>query len=160
MLNGRPGYINFLDALNSWQLVRELKKALGSPAAASFKHVSPTSAALGHPLSKKLCARRALRTTFPGLADSPLACAYARARGTDRYKLLRRLGGAVGYLRRGDGAAFEARGVRRRHRAGLYERSPGNPAKQSKKAAITSFRSTPSYEPEPIERKAGFRRHF
>ena len=83
ILNGRPGYINFLDALNSYQLVKELKAATGFVCATSFKHVSPTSAALGRPLSpalKKAC----FVDDVPGLDDSPLACAYARARGTDR----------------------------------------------------------------------------
>ncbi len=83
ILNGRPGFINFLDAFNSWQLVKELKEALGMPAATSFKHVSPTSAAIGLPLSdtlKKAC----FVDDIEGLDDSPLACAYARARGTDR----------------------------------------------------------------------------
>ena len=83
ILNGRPGYINFLDALNSYQLVKELKAATGYVCATSFKHVSPTSAALGRPLSpalKKAC----FVDDVPGLDDSPLACAYARARGTDR----------------------------------------------------------------------------
>ena len=83
ILGGRPGYINFLDAFNSWQLVKELKEALGMPAATSFKHVSPTSAALGLLLSdslKKAC----FVDDVEGLDDSPLACAYARARGTDR----------------------------------------------------------------------------
>ena len=83
ILNGRPGYINFLDALNSYQLVKELKAATGMVCATSFKHVSPTSAALGRPLSpalKKAC----FVDDVPGLDESPLACAYARARGTDR----------------------------------------------------------------------------
>ena len=83
ILNGRPGYINFLDALNGWQLVKELKEALGIPAATSFKHVSPTSAAVGVKLSdtlKKAC----FVDDIDGLDDSPLACAYARARGADR----------------------------------------------------------------------------
>jgi len=83
ILCGRPGYINFLDAFNSWQLVRELKEALGMTAVTSFKHVSPTSAAVGIPLSdtlKKAC----FEDDIEGLDDSPLACAYARARGTDR----------------------------------------------------------------------------
>ncbi|MFR1189906.1 MAG: phosphoribosylaminoimidazolecarboxamide formyltransferase [Oscillospiraceae bacterium] len=83
VLNGRPGYINFLDAFNAWQLVRELKAALGLPAAASFKHVSPTSAAAGLPLSGTL-RRACFVDDIPGLDASPLACAYARARGTDR----------------------------------------------------------------------------
>ncbi len=83
ILCGKPGYINFLDAFNSWQLVKELKEALGLPAVTSFKHVSPTSAAVGIPLSdtlKKAC----FVDDIEGLDLSPLACAYARARGTDR----------------------------------------------------------------------------
>ncbi|MBR5570803.1 MAG: phosphoribosylaminoimidazolecarboxamide formyltransferase [Oscillospiraceae bacterium] len=83
ILNGRPGYINFLDALNSWQLVKELKEATGMACATSFKHVSPTSAAVGKPLSadlKKAC----FVDDVEGLDENPLACAYARARGTDR----------------------------------------------------------------------------
>ena len=83
ILNGRPGYINFLDAFNAWQLVKELKEALGLPAAASFKHVSPTSAALGLPLSDRL-KKACFVEDVEGLDESPLACAYARARGTDR----------------------------------------------------------------------------
>ena len=80
VLNGKPGYINFLDALNSWQLVRELKRATGLPAAASFKHVSPAGAAVGLPLSDTL-----RKIYFVGDKPlSPLACAYARARGADR----------------------------------------------------------------------------
>ena len=83
ILCGRPGYINFLDAFNAFQLVRELKQALGLPAATSFKHVSPTSAAVGLPLPaalKKAC----FCDDVPELDASPLACAYVRARGTDR----------------------------------------------------------------------------
>ena len=83
VLNGKPGYINFLDAFNAWQLVKELKEALGLPAAASFKHVSPTSAAVGLPLGDSL-KRACFVDDVEGLDDSPLACAYARARGTDR----------------------------------------------------------------------------
>ncbi len=83
ILCGRPGYINFLDALNSWQLVKEIKEAVNLPCAASFKHVSPTSAAVGKKMSdslKKAC----FVDDIEGLDDSPLATAYARARGTDR----------------------------------------------------------------------------
>ncbi len=83
ILCGRPGYINFLDAFNSWQLVKELKAALGLPAVTSFKHVSPTSAAVGIPLPEKL-KKACFVDDIEGLDDSPLACAYARARGTDR----------------------------------------------------------------------------
>ena len=83
ILSGRPGYINFLDAFNAWQLVKELSRATGLPAVTSFKHVSPTSAAVGLPLSdtlKKAC----FVEDIAELDASPLACAYARARGTDR----------------------------------------------------------------------------
>ena len=83
ILSGKPGYINFLDAFNSWQLVKELKDALGLPAATSFKHVSPTSAAVGTVLSDKL-KKACFVDDMEGLDDSLLACAYARARGTDR----------------------------------------------------------------------------
>ena len=80
VLNGRPGYINFMDALNSWQLVRALKKATGLPAAASFKHVSPAGAALGQPLTDV-----ERKIYFAPAGDlSPIACAYVRARGADR----------------------------------------------------------------------------
>ena len=81
VLGGRPGYINFLDALNAWQLVRELKAATDMPAAASFKHVSPTGAAIGLPLTDTL---RRIYFVPEGIELSPLACAYARARGADR----------------------------------------------------------------------------
>ena len=81
VVNGRPGYINFLDALNSWQLVTELKKATGMPAAASFKHVSPAGAAIGNPLTDVL---RKIYFVPEDMELSPLACAYARARGADR----------------------------------------------------------------------------
>ena len=83
ILNGRPGYINFLDALNSWQLVKELKEATGLCAVTSFKHVSPTSAAVGIRLPENL-KKACFVDDVPELDDSPLACAYARARGTDR----------------------------------------------------------------------------
>lgn len=82
VLNGRPGYINFLDALNSWQLVKELKAATGMPSAASFKHVSPAGAAIGLPLSDTL--KRIYFVDDVKMELSPLACAYARARGADR----------------------------------------------------------------------------
>ncbi|MBQ5952449.1 MAG: phosphoribosylaminoimidazolecarboxamide formyltransferase [Lachnospiraceae bacterium] len=81
VLNGRPGFINFLDALNSWQLVKELAEATGLPAAASFKHVSPAGAAVGKPLSET---DRAMYFVEPGEELSPIASAYIRARGADR----------------------------------------------------------------------------
>ena len=83
ILNGRPGFINFLDALNSWQLVKELKEATGLCAVTSFKHVSPTSAAVGKKLPEDL-KKACFVDDIEGLDESPLACAYARARGTDR----------------------------------------------------------------------------
>ena len=82
VLNGRPGYINFLDALNSWQLVKELKAATGMPAAASFKHVSPAGAAIGLPLNDTL--RKIYFVDDITFELTPLASAYARARGADR----------------------------------------------------------------------------
>ncbi|KGI61154.1 phosphoribosylaminoimidazolecarboxamide formyltransferase [Prevotella sp. S7 MS 2] len=82
VINGRPGYINFMDALNSWQLVKELKEATGLPAAASFKHVSPAGAAVGLPLSDTL--KKIYFVDDVKLPLSPIACAYARARGADR----------------------------------------------------------------------------
>ncbi|WP_251178500.1 phosphoribosylaminoimidazolecarboxamide formyltransferase [Adlercreutzia agrestimuris] len=81
VLNGKPGYINFLDAFNSWQLVKELKEATGLPAAASFKHVSPAGAAVGHPLTET---DRAMYFVDEAGELSPIACAYIRARGADR----------------------------------------------------------------------------
>ena len=83
ILSGRPGFINFLDAFNSWQLVKEIKEQLGVEAATSFKHVSPTSAAIAVPMSKEL-KRATFTDDIEGLDDSPLATAFARARGTDR----------------------------------------------------------------------------
>ncbi len=83
ILSGRPGYINFLDAFNSWQLVSEIKRILNLPAATSFKHVSPTSAAVGVKLDDKL-KKACFVDDIEGLDESPIACAYARARGTDR----------------------------------------------------------------------------
>ena len=81
VLNGKPGYINFLDALNSWQLVKELKEATGLPAAASFKHVSPAGAALGYPLTDT---DRQMYFVPEDVELSSIACAYVRARGADR----------------------------------------------------------------------------
>ena len=81
VLNGRPGYINFMDALNSYQLVKELKAATGLPAAASFKHVSPAGAAVGLPLSD---VDKHIYFVDPALELTPIACAYIRARGADR----------------------------------------------------------------------------
>ncbi len=127
VLNGKPGYINLLDALNSWQLVKELKAATGLPAAASFKHVSPAGAAVGLPLSE---VDRKIYFVDDAAELSPIACAYIRARGADRL---------CSY---GDWAALsdvcdaataqlpQGRGVRRHHRPRLYRRGAGDPENQ------------------------------
>lgn len=123
VLNGKPGYINFLDALNGWQLVKELKEATGLPAAASFKHVSPAGAAVGLPLSDTLKA-----VYFVDLPDeelTPLACAYARARGRP-YVFFRRLDFFKRSLRSGNGKIDRSRGVRRHHCSRLYVGSLGS----------------------------------
>lgn len=154
VLSGRPGYINFLDALNAWQLVRELKKGCGLPAAASFKHVSPTSGALGLPLEhdlKKACFVENVR----GLDESPLACAYARARGTDRMSSF------------GDWAALSdvcdaatARLLKREVSDGVI--APGYTAealdilKTKKNGGYNVVAIDPGYVPAPVERKQVF----
>lgn len=154
ILNGRPGYINFLDALNSWQLVMELKKATGLPCATSFKHVSPTSAAVGLKLSDKL-KKACFVDDIEGLDDSPLACAYARARGTDRMSSF------------GDFVALSdvcdettARILKREVSDGVI--APGYTDEalkllmQKKKGAYNIIKVDPSYVPEEIERKQVF----
>ncbi len=151
VLNGRPGYINFLDALNSWQLVREIKEALGMPAAASFKHVSPTSAAVGLPLSEPL-QRACFVDDIPGLEDSPLACAYARARGTDRMSSF------------GDWIALSdicdettATIIQREVSDGIiapgYSPQALSILKSKKKGAYNIVQIDPAYTPAPLERK-------
>ena len=105
VLNGKPGYINFMDALNSWQLVREAKQATGLPAAASFKHVSPAGAALGLPLDDVL---KRMYFVDDTIELTPIACAYARARGGGPHELLRRLGRPVRRVRRGHRPASPA----------------------------------------------------
>ena len=154
ILNGRPGYINFLDAFNSWQLVRELKEATGMCAATSFKHVSPTSAAVGKKLSpalKKAC----FVDDIGGLDDFPLACAYARARGTDRMSSF------------GDWIALSdecdevtARIIAREVSDGIIAPSYSPKAleilKGKKKGTYNIVRMDPSYVPAEIERKQVF----
>ena len=154
ILNGRPGYINFLDALNSWQLVKELKEALGMPAAASFKHVSPTSAAVGTPLPevlKKAC----FVDDIESLDDSPLACAYARARGTDRMSSF------------GDWIALSdicdvttARIIKREVSDGIiapgYEPEALEILKSKRKGGYNIVRIDPDYIPEEAEHKQVF----
>lgn len=130
ILNGRPGYINFLDALNSYQLVKELKTATGLPCATSFKHVSPTSAAVGLPLPEEL-KKACFVEDVAGLDENPLACAYARARGTDR---MCSFGDWVALSDPCDAPyRFPHRpgGVRRGHCPRLQRGSPGNPEDQA-----------------------------
>ena len=151
VLNGRPGYINFLDALNAWQLVKELKAAIGLPAATSFKHVSPTSAAVGIPLPEKL-KRACFVDDIEGLDESPLACAYARARGTDR---LCSFGDFIALSDECD--EVTARLIEREVSDGVI--APGySPAaleilKSKRKGTYNVVKIDPSYVPEPIEHK-------
>ncbi len=154
ILCGRPGYINFLDAFNSWQLVKELKEALGLPAVTSFKHVSPTSAAVGVKLSdtlKKAC----FVDDIEGLDDSLLACAYARARGTDRMCSF------------GDWVALSdvcdvttALMLKREVSDGIiapgYEPEALEILKTKKKGNYNIVEIDPDYVPDPIERKQVF----
>lgn len=151
ILSGRPGYINFLDAFNSWQLVKELKEALGLPAATSFKHVSPTSAAVGIPLSDKL-KKACFVDDIEELDDSPLACAFARARGTDRMCSF------------GDFIALSdvcdvttAKLIKREVSDGIiapgYELEALEILKSKRKGNYNIVEIDPSYIPAPIERK-------
>ena len=154
ILNGRPGYINFLDAFNSWQLVRELKEATGMCAATSFKHVSPTSAAVGKKLSpalKKAC----FVDDIGGLDDSPLACAYARARGTDR---MSSFGDWIALSDECDEvtARIIAREVSDGIIAPAYSPKALEILKGKKKGTYNIVRMDPSYVPAEIERKQVF----
>jgi AICAR transformylase/IMP cyclohydrolase PurH len=154
ILGGRPGYINFLDAFNGWQLVRELDEALGMPAAASFKHVSPSSAAIGLPLGERL-KRACFVDDIEGLDDSPLACAYARARGTDR---MSSFGDWVALSRPCDETT--ARIIKREVSDGVI--APGYSPKAleilmgKKKGGYNIVRIDPCYEPSPLETKQVF----
>ena len=154
VLNGRGGYINFLDALNGWQLVSELKEALGLPAATSFKHVSPTSAAIGRPLPESL-QKACFVAHMKELSDSPLACAYARARGTDR---LSSFGDFVSLSDVCDLAT--ARLIKREVSDGVL--APGYTPealallKQKKSGQYLILQIDPSYRPKSEERKMVF----
>ena len=154
VLNGRPGYINFLDALNSWQLVKELKTALRLPAAASFKHVSPTSAALGLPLPERL-KRACFVDDVAGLEDSPLACAYARARGTDR---MCSFGDWVALSDECD--ALTAGLIKREVSDGViapgYSPEALEILKTKRKGGYNIVKIDPDYVPAPLERKQVF----
>ena len=154
ILSGRPGFINFLDAFNSWQLVKELKEALGLPAATSFKHVSPTSAAVGIKLSdslKKAC----FVDDIEGLDDSPLACAYARARGTDR---MCSFGDWVALSDVCD--ATTAKMIKREVSDGVIAPGYTDEAleilKQKKNGNYNIVKIDPDYVPDPVEHKQVF----
>lgn len=153
VLNGRPGYINFLDALNSWQLVKELKEATGMPAAASFKHVSPAGAAIGLPLSDTL--KKIYFVDDVNIELSPLACAYARARGADR---MSSYGDFVALSDTCDAATATL--IKREVSDGVI--APGYTPealeilKGKRKGTYNVISIGPQYVPEPIERKQVF----
>ena len=146
--NGRPGYINFMDALNSWQLVKALKKATGLPAAASFKHVSPAGAALGLPLSE---VERQMYCAPEGEL-SPIACAYIRARGADR---LCSFGdwAALSDVCDGDTARYLAEEVSDGVIAPGYTDEALEILKTKRKGGYNVVEMDPDYEPSPIERR-------
>lgn len=154
VISGRPGYINFLDALNSWQLVRELKAALKLPAAASFKHVSPSGAAVGLPLDERV-QRACFVDDIDGINDSPLACAYARARGTDR---MSSFGDWVALSDVCD--AVTARILRREVSDGViapgYTKEALEILSRKKNGNYNVVAIDPDYEPAAIERKQVF----
>ena len=154
VINGRPGYINFLDAFNAWQLVKELKAATGMPAAASFKHVSPAGAAVGLPLSDTL-KKVYFVDDIAGLDDSPIACAYARARGADR---MSSYGDFVALSDTCD--AVTAKILKREVSDGViapdYTPEAIEILKDKRKGTYNVIKIDPSYVPEPIERKQVF----
>ena len=149
VINGRPGYINFLDALNGWQLVKELKEATGLPAATSFKHVSPAGAAVGLPLTETL----ARIYWVDDLGElSPLACAYARARGADR------MSSFGDFIALSDVCDVDtARLIKREVSDGVIAPGYTDEAlallKEKKKGAYNVIQIDPSYVPDPVERK-------
>ena len=149
VLSGRPGYINFLDAFNGWQLVKELKKATGLPAATSFKHVSPAGAAVGLPLTDTL-AKIYWVEDMGGL--SPLACAYARARGADR------MSSFGDFIALSDVCDLDtARLIKREVSDGViapgYTEEALELLKQKKKGNYNVIQINPDYVPAPIEKK-------
>lgn len=149
VLSGRPGYINFLDAFNGWQLVKELKKATGLPAATSFKHVSPAGAAVGLPLTDTL----AKIYWVEDMGDlSPLACAYARARGADR------MSSFGDFIALSDVCDLDtARLIKREVSDGViapgYTEEALELLKQKKKGNYNVIQINPDYVPAPIEKK-------
>ena len=154
ILNGRPGYINFLDAFNSWQLVKEIKEATGMVAATSFKHVSPTSAAVGKALSPAL-KMSCFVDDIEGLDDSPLACAYARARGTDR---MSSFGDWIALSDECDEvtAKIISREVSDGVIAPAYSPKALEILRQKRKGGYNIVKIDPSYVPAEIERKQVF----
>ena len=154
ILNGRPGYINFLDALNSWQLVSDLKEATGMVAAASFKHVSPSGAAIGRKLSDRL-KKACFVDDIEGLDESPLACAYARARGVDR---MSSYGDFIALSDTCD--ATTARIIHREVSDGViapgYTEEALEILKTKKKGNYNIIKIDPSYRPDPVEHKQVF----
>ena len=152
VLNGRPGYINFLDAFNGWQLVSELKKATGLPAATSFKHVSPAGAAVGLPLTDTL----AKIYWVDDLGElSPLACAYARARGADRMSSFGDFI-ALSDICDADTAKLIKREVSDGVIAPGYTEEALEILKQKKKGNYNVIEIDPSYIPDPLEKKQVF----
>lgn len=153
VINGRPGYINFLDALNSWQLVKELKEATGMPAAASFKHVSPAGAAIGLPLSATL--KKIYFVDDLKMELSPLACAYARARGADR---MCSYGDFVALSDTCDAATATL--IKREVSDGVIAPSYTPEAieilKSKRKGTYNVIQINPGYKPAPLERKQVF----
>ncbi|MBQ9560321.1 MAG: phosphoribosylaminoimidazolecarboxamide formyltransferase [Bacteroidaceae bacterium] len=153
VLNGRPGYINLLDAFNSWQLVRELRAATGLPAAASFKHVSPAGAAVGLPLNETL--RKVYFVDDAPLPLTPIASAYARARGADR---MSSYGDFIALSDTCDEST--ARLVNREVSDGIiapdYTPEALEVLRQKRKGTYCVLRMDPSYRPAPVERKQVF----
>ena len=153
VINGRPGYINFLDALNSWQLVKELKAATGIPAAASFKHVSPAGAAIGLPLSDTL--KKIYFVDDVKIELSPLACAYARARGADR---MCSYGDFVALSDVCDAATATL--IKREVSDGVIAPGYTDEAleilKDKRKGTYNVIKIDPNYVPQPIEHKQVF----
>ncbi len=152
VLSGRPGYINFLDALNGWQLVSELKRATGLPAATSFKHVSPAGAAVGLPLDEMM-AKIYWVKNYENL--SPLACAYARARGADR------MSSFGDFIALSDVCDVDtAKMIKREVSDGViapgYEPEALEILKEKKKGAYNVIQIDPAYTPAPIEHKQVF----
>ena len=154
VINGRPGYINFLDAFNAWQLVKELKAATGLPAAASFKHVSPAGAAVGLPLSDTL-KKIYFVDDIKNLDESPIACAYARARGADR---MSSYGDFVALSDTCD--VTTAKLLKREVSDGViapdYTPEAIEILKDKRKGTYNVIKIDPNYQPEPIERKQVF----